>query len=860
MGVTNTHSNSYTAVIITFHSRQLLPRALRALALQSLPPQSVVVIENSQDAGIETIVKRVMPEAQVLISDRNLGFAVAMNWAITNSKSDFVLSLNADSEPAPDYAELLLRALQKSRDAGMAQGTLWRPKRGGRIVDSLGHVRDRTRFFRNLGAEMNLDDLPDSEKKILGDPSILLGITAAAGLYRRNMLLECRDGESGPFDPLVENFLEDAEFGLRATARGWKTVIVPEALCRHDRGIGYRTDRARFSNVRRLLQRNRHLIMAKCDTVSGLMRDLPQLAAFELLWLAAMAPYPFSWLRGLFETAIRLPDALRRRTPSEHKFAGGGIGDALSRSRRHRMTRSGASGSRVEPRQSIDAVVVSYRNGETVVPLLKALTSDESIATVTLVDSASGDKTAECAEGVQGVKVVRLRDNLGYAAAVNLGADGGSAPFILVANADTLPLAPLAPLLANFERPSTALAAPRLANRDGSTQASTHGDLSLLTAMAQEFPALKNAIAPFLRVISRGGRGPTAAFWEHDERREVDAVAGAFFLMRRSAWDELAGMDERFFLWHEDADLCRRVRFHGYGIVFDPSVAVQHELGASRAKNPDDESIRRRARLLYAEKHWSPVATMLLRFAGAWFHRGRRHGTRNLEHEPVLQSRHEIVKSRFRFNLIQHGSDSAARLDYLDKRSLTLTHQAIATLLTRSLNDFADGRELEIGCGVGSFARAYLRSPDAVMVDLVEEMVRLATVQGFRGVTADGTRLPFRSRSFGVIVAGSVLQYVERSDHLIREMARVLKPGGICVVAVAASEHLVRRRRRKRRCTWFQPHDRQSIENLARPAGFEPIETLAICYPFATVPANRFPGFVTSTWVISMRIPPSPTL
>ena len=213
--------------------------------------------------------------------------------------------------------------------------------------------------------------------------------------------------------------------------------------------------------------------------------------------------------------------------------------------------------------------------------------------------------------GVAGVEVIEMPGNRGLAAAANTGARRGDAPFILLANADTLPRSSIRALLPAFTG-NVAVVAPRLINPDGSLQPSTHGDLTLMKAMGQIYPMMKRAAARLARLISRPGFGQAASFWNHDRRIPTEAAAGAFLLVRRSAWEEVGGMDEDFFLWHEDADLCRRLRGAGYRIIFDPALEVVHELGASRRMNPEAEAARLESQQRYARRHWGGLRRLLL--------------------------------------------------------------------------------------------------------------------------------------------------------------------------------------------------------------------------------------------------------
>jgi N-acetylglucosaminyl-diphospho-decaprenol L-rhamnosyltransferase len=82
-----------------------------------------------------------------------------------------------------------------------------------------------------------------------------------------------------------------------------------------------------------------------------------------------------------------------------------------------------------------------------------------------------------------------------------------------------------------------------------------------------------------------------------DALHETAWVSGACLMARRPALVAAGGFDEGFFLYEEDADLCRRVRIQGGRVLFTPAAEIRHRLGVSMAREP------RRARLAYHASH-----------------------------------------------------------------------------------------------------------------------------------------------------------------------------------------------------------------------------------------------------------------
>lgn len=181
------------------------------------------------------------------------------------------------------------------------------------------------------------------------------------------------------------------------------------------------------------------------------------------------------------------------------------------------------------------------------------------------------------------IELLRTGTNLGFARGVNEGARRIRAPWLLLLNPDAEPapgsVARLVQVL-QAER-SLALVGPRVVDEEGRLQGSARRDPSLLTGLIGRRSWLRR-MAPHSRLARREVLDACAL----EKGREivlVDWVSGACQLIRREAFDQVGGFDERFFLYFEDADLCRRLRAAGWGIGYVPGAQVIHrEGGASR--------------------------------------------------------------------------------------------------------------------------------------------------------------------------------------------------------------------------------------------------------------------------------------
>jgi N-acetylglucosaminyl-diphospho-decaprenol L-rhamnosyltransferase len=151
--------------------------------------------------------------------------------------------------------------------------------------------------------------------------------------------------------------------------------------------------------------------------------------------------------------------------------------------------------------------------------------------------------------------------------------------------------------------PSCALVGPRILHPDGSLQGSARGDPDMLTGLFGRSTLLRRMF-PALAVSRRnvvGNVGPDR------ESLTVDWLSGACMLARRDALESVRGFDERYFLYWEDADLCRRLRARGYHVRYVPNATAVHAVGQS-SKTAPARAIRafHDSAYLYYETHVAP--------------------------------------------------------------------------------------------------------------------------------------------------------------------------------------------------------------------------------------------------------------
>jgi hypothetical protein len=221
----------------------------------------------------------------------------------------------------------------------------------------------------------------------------------------------------------------------------------------------------------------------------------------------------------------------------------------------------------------LDVVIVAYRCEGLLRNCLASLREHgpSSPMHIHVVDNASGDGTASMVrDEFPEVELTISRKNVGFATANNLAIRGGSAPWVLVLNPDTaITAGALDALLALGDRqPEVGILGPRLELPDGSFD----------HAARRGFPTPLSALGHFTGLGRRGGARPALAAYRapNVEAGPVDAVNGAFMLIRREALEQVGLFDEGYWMYMEDLDLCYRFAEAGWITWYEPSVTVLH--------------------------------------------------------------------------------------------------------------------------------------------------------------------------------------------------------------------------------------------------------------------------------------------
>ena len=224
----------------------------------------------------------------------------------------------------------------------------------------------------------------------------------------------------------------------------------------------------------------------------------------------------------------------------------------------------------------LSIVIVNWNTRELI---LRCLTSIYTHAPdfefeVWVVDNhSSDDSAANIQTRFPQVHLIENNENLGFATANNQAIREASGVYIMLLNPDTEVLSNAIEELVQFmeSSPQAGAAGPLISNPDGTLQSSCF-----------PFPTLSNE---FWRLFHLDGLWPLAhypiAAWDRQQSREVEVLLGACILLRRDALEQVDLLDESFYMYSEEIDLCYRLMKTGWTIHWIPQASIIHLGGQS---------------------------------------------------------------------------------------------------------------------------------------------------------------------------------------------------------------------------------------------------------------------------------------
>ncbi len=265
--VTRTHIASI--IVPNFNGSHHLKTLVAHLAEQTLRDFEIVFVDNGSSDGsvanIEQLAQRHAMPLRVIRNESNRGFAPACNQGIATATGHWLVLLNNDTRPEPQWLEMLVTTATSAPNVGMVASKMLRAAHPEQI-DSAGIAVDWMGIVWDWRGGQ-LDQVNEEQ------PVAVFGPSGGAALYARAMLEEI-----GGFDEDFFAYMEDVDLAWRARLAGWRCFLQPQARVLHDHSatLGHTSPRKRF-----LLGRNKVWLLVKNYPDPWFTRNLPFLLAYD---------------------------------------------------------------------------------------------------------------------------------------------------------------------------------------------------------------------------------------------------------------------------------------------------------------------------------------------------------------------------------------------------------------------------------------------------------------------------------------------------------------------------------------------------------------------------------------------------
>jgi len=226
-------------VIVNWKVRDLLEKCLASIYLETsgLEFEVFVVDNDSRDGSVEMVAKK-FPQADLIASNRNLGFARANTEAIARSRGEFILLLNPDTEILDGALQKLVAFMRRERQAAIC---------GPRLVNADGTLQPSVRRFPTLAVQAAITlklhrvwpRMPGLKRYLAADfdyskTSVCDQVMGAALMFRRSLLEDI-----GTLDTGYYIWFEEVDFCKMAAEKGFQTWYTPEATVKHYGGESF---------------------------------------------------------------------------------------------------------------------------------------------------------------------------------------------------------------------------------------------------------------------------------------------------------------------------------------------------------------------------------------------------------------------------------------------------------------------------------------------------------------------------------------------------------------------------------------------------------------------------------------------
>lgn len=250
---------------------------------------------------------------------------------------------------------------------------------------------------------------------------------------------------------------------------------------------------------------------------------------------------------------------------------------------------------------NLSIITVSYHSEKFIEKYLNALLHfAPADCEIIIVDSGSKDNTVKKIKQYLSkspkrnkVKLIESKENIGFGRGNNLAVKRSKGRYLFFLNPDTELKSSLNVLTSFYQHTKDAgVVAPKLVMGDGRVQPSVKNLPTVRGAFKEYVLGIKHSYSEYTPVT--------------DQVLEVESVYGAAMLVSREVFNRVHGFNEKFFLYYEDVDFCKRVRKLGKKIYYHPGVEIMHLVGAAKGDEDRYQLNQKAARIYHG-------------FFGMWF-------------------------------------------------------------------------------------------------------------------------------------------------------------------------------------------------------------------------------------------------
>jgi N-acetylglucosaminyl-diphospho-decaprenol L-rhamnosyltransferase len=266
---------------------------------------------------------------------------------------------------------------------------------------------------------------------------------------------------------------------------------------------------------------------------------------------------------------------------------------------------------------ALSIVIVNYRTERLLKGCLESIYagSNGTPLDIWVVDNSSRDSSVAMVRSLfPKVKVIENPSNVGFSRANNLVISQCRSDYVLLLNPDTLILGEAIERMVKFmkQHPEVGIAGCKVLNRDGTLYLPCRRSIPTPEVAFYRLTGLSR-LFPKSRALARYN----LTYEDPDRTHEVDAVSGAFLMIRRQVVEEIGLLDEQFFMYGEDLDWCLRAKRAGWTVMYYPAAEIIHYQGQSTKYNSRKAAVEfYRAMYLFHRKHFagncSPVTNSLI--------------------------------------------------------------------------------------------------------------------------------------------------------------------------------------------------------------------------------------------------------